>query len=176
MEFRDLSEHLYALMASLEKAGEALLAPQWQHRAAKGKWSRAEIAGHLIDSACNNHQRFVRALAEPALVWPGYDQVAHVQVQNFALEDPQTIFPLLLAFNRHIAWLFAQFPAEKLQTPCTIGGAAPMSLEDMALDYVAHLEHHIRQILHGLPGEIAGSISFSGMPWPPADPARVWPA
>jgi hypothetical protein len=25
------------------------------------KWSRKEILGHLIDSAANNHQRFVRA-------------------------------------------------------------------------------------------------------------------
>lgn len=28
---------------------------------AAGKWSPKEIVGHLIDSASNNHQRFVRA-------------------------------------------------------------------------------------------------------------------
>ncbi|HZT61171.1 MAG TPA: DinB family protein, partial [Pyrinomonadaceae bacterium] len=27
---------------------------------AEGKWSAKEILGHLIDSASNNHQRFVR--------------------------------------------------------------------------------------------------------------------
>ena len=30
-------------------------------RPAPGKWSRKEILGHLIDSAANNHQRFVHA-------------------------------------------------------------------------------------------------------------------
>jgi hypothetical protein len=29
-------------------------------RPAPGKWSVKEIVGHLIDSAANNHQRFVR--------------------------------------------------------------------------------------------------------------------
>ncbi len=32
-----------------------------QQRRAAGKWSRKEVLGHLIDSASNNHQRFVRA-------------------------------------------------------------------------------------------------------------------
>lgn len=38
------------------------------------KWSKEEILGHLIDSATNNHQRFVRAQFEsdPEIV---YDQV-----------------------------------------------------------------------------------------------------
>jgi hypothetical protein len=37
------------------------------------KWSKKEILGHLIDSATNNHQRFVRAQFEtnPEIV---YDQ------------------------------------------------------------------------------------------------------
>ncbi len=30
-------------------------------RPAPGKWSTKEIIGHLIDSASNNHGRFVRA-------------------------------------------------------------------------------------------------------------------
>jgi hypothetical protein len=31
-----------------------------------GKWSRQEILGHLIDSAANNHQRFIRVQFEEA--------------------------------------------------------------------------------------------------------------
>jgi hypothetical protein len=176
MEFGQLSPHLEALMDSFERTAAGLSAQQWQHRAAPEKWSRAEIAGHLVDSACNNHQRFVRALCEPSLEWPGYDQEAHVRVQKFASEDPRLILGLMLAFNRHIAWMFAQFPAGKLQTPCTIGGASTMTLENLALDYVAHLEHHIRQVLHGIPAAKDEAVPFSGMPWPPADPTRAWPA
>ena len=31
-----------------------------------GKWSAQQVIGHLIDSAANNHQRFVRAQQAPA--------------------------------------------------------------------------------------------------------------
>ena len=38
------------------------------------KWSRQEILGHLVDSASNNHQRFVRARFAARLEFPGYTQ------------------------------------------------------------------------------------------------------
>ena len=41
---------------------------------APGRWSKKEILGHLIDSAGNNHQRFVRAQFVPSLEFPGYEQ------------------------------------------------------------------------------------------------------
>lgn len=41
---------------------------------APGKWSKKEILGHLIDSAANNHQRFVRLQLQPELTLPGYDR------------------------------------------------------------------------------------------------------
>ena len=40
------------------------------------KWSPREIVGHLIDSASNNHQRFVRAQFQDDLTFTGYDQDA----------------------------------------------------------------------------------------------------
>ncbi len=39
-----------------------------------GKWSRREIIGHLIDSAANNHRRFVLGQLEDNLDFPGYQQ------------------------------------------------------------------------------------------------------
>src|SRR5690348_12081771 len=46
-----------------------------------GGWSRKQIIGHLIDSASNNHQRFVRAALQPSLDFPGYDQNGNIRVQ-----------------------------------------------------------------------------------------------
>jgi hypothetical protein len=43
-------------------------------RAAAGQRSKKEILGHLIDSAANNHQRFVRLQKEETLVMPSYQQ------------------------------------------------------------------------------------------------------
>ena len=37
-------------------------------------WSKKEILGHLIDSAANNHQRFVRACHNVAANFPTYSQ------------------------------------------------------------------------------------------------------
>jgi DinB superfamily len=45
-----------------------------------GKWSPKQLVGHLIDSAVNNHARFVRAQLQDDLVFPGYDQDGWVRV------------------------------------------------------------------------------------------------
>jgi hypothetical protein len=38
-----------------------------------GGWSRKQLLGHLIESASNNHQRFVRAALADALDFPAFD-------------------------------------------------------------------------------------------------------
>ena len=46
---------------------------------APGKWSPKQVLGHLIDSASNNHQRFVRAQFTDDLVFAGYQQEPWVE-------------------------------------------------------------------------------------------------
>ena len=48
-------------------------------------WSAKEIIGHLIDSASNNHQRFVRLQVADGLVLPDYsqDNDAWVLIQGY---------------------------------------------------------------------------------------------
>jgi hypothetical protein len=38
------------------------------------KWTRKQLLGHLIDSASNNYQRFVRLQQGNLVGFPGYDQ------------------------------------------------------------------------------------------------------
>jgi hypothetical protein len=160
-------------LGTLITAAEAWLATfdahHWRASRGEGKWTRLEVLGHLIDSAVNNHQRFVRALAQPRLDWSGYDQNAHVAVQRYADEDPALCLALWAALNRHICHVLREVTPSKAATPCSIGGAPEMTLAVLALDYVAHLEHHLRQILDGR------EIGYSGMPWPPTDSNREWP-
>src|SRR5262249_11867168 len=47
-----------------------------------GKWSKKEIIGHLIDSAANNHQRFIRLQLNQRIEIPGYDGDDWVRVQR----------------------------------------------------------------------------------------------
>jgi len=111
-----------------------------------GGWSRRQVLGHLIDSASNNHQRFVRAALEPSLDFPGYDQDGCVRVERPQEADWGTLVSLWAAYNRYLAHVIAQLPPEKLETPCTIGSEKTVTLRFLVQDYVRHLRHHLGQI------------------------------
>ncbi|HEX4322923.1 MAG TPA: DinB family protein [Acidobacteriaceae bacterium] len=111
-----------------------------------GGWSRKQVIGHLIDSASNNHQRFVRAMLADALEFPGYDQAGNVRVQAVQEADWQLLIDLWTSYNRYLAHVIEQIPDDKLQTVCRIGKGEPVTLGFLAADYLAHLLHHLRQL------------------------------
>jgi hypothetical protein len=115
----------------------------------QGKWIKKEILGHLIDSAANNHQRFVRALFTSPFVWPGYDQEAWISVHRYRERPWFELVDLWVALNRQVAAVVASVPTEKLQTPCVIGDRESTSLEWWMHDYLRHLKHHVEQIERG---------------------------
>ncbi len=84
-------------------------------------WVRKEILGHLIDSAVNNHQRFVRAQIASPLVGPGYDQEAWVSLHRYRERPWADLVVLWAALNGHLAAVIEAVPAEKRQTPCIVG-------------------------------------------------------
>ena len=112
----------------------------------EGGWSRKEILGHLIDSASNNHQRFVRAQLQDELRWPGYDQAGCVRVQRYQDARWSDLLGFWAAYNRFLAHVLAAVPEEKRSTACWIGNYPLMTLEELAADYLTHLEHHLDQI------------------------------
>lgn len=115
-----------------------------QPRAA-GKWSPKQVLGHLIDSAANNHQRFVRAQESESYTGPGYTQDHWVAVQGYQESRWDDLIALWGAYNRHLAHVIARIPDERRGTWCTIGTDAPMTLAFVASDYVRHLRHHLAQ-------------------------------
>ncbi len=162
MEFAALPDHLCLLVPAVRDALRPLAAADWQAPyPGSSAWSRVELLGHLIDSAVNNHQRFVRALIEEELRFPGYAQEEMARVQSYRTADPAVLLELWAGMNAHIAHVLRQVPAGKLETPCWIAAYAATSLQQVALDYVAHLEHHLRQLAG------AANLPYSGLPWPP---------
>ena len=111
-----------------------------------GGWSRKQILGHLIDSASNNHQRFVRAMLADELTWPGYDQEGNVRVERFQEAHWSDLVQLWASYNRFIAHVLARVPEAKRATPCIIGEYPKMTLEEVAADYLKHMGHHLDQI------------------------------
>jgi len=112
-----------------------------------GKWVRKEILGHLIDSAANNQQRFVRAQSVDPFVWPGYEQNAWVSIHRYRGRPWIDLVDLWAALNRHLAYAIEAVPASALERRCRIGDSEPVTLEWLMRDYLRHMRHHLTQIL-----------------------------
>jgi hypothetical protein len=109
-------------------------------------WSPKEVLGHLIDSAANNHQRFVRAQETDALTLPGYEQNHWVDSQGYQYADWPHLVTLWTHLNLHLADVITRIPPSKYSVACTIGGDAPAPLESIVVGYLDHLNHHMAQI------------------------------
>jgi len=124
---------------------------------APGKWSPKEIIGHLIDSAANNHARFVRGQAMDDLLFEGYDQNAWVRVQRYNECSWIDLIQLWYAYNGHLADVMERADPDALARPRArhsldriafhpLDPSTPATLAFVMRDYVAHLKHHLNQI------------------------------
>jgi hypothetical protein len=124
---------------------------------APGKWSPKQVIGHLIDSAANNHQRFVRANFKDDLVFDGYDQERWVEFHDYQKMPWQELLDLWRGYNLLIARVMENSSNEALKTPrvkhnlyqtalVPVPADRPATLEYFMLDYIKHLERHLRQI------------------------------
>lgn len=108
-------------------------------------WSVKEIIGHLVDSAANNHQRFIRAQIEGRLTFPAYQQEDWVRLGDHQGRDWNELVSFWQAYNHQLAHVIRRIPAERLDAPCTIGAGDPVKLGFLLEDYLRHLQHHLAQ-------------------------------
>jgi DinB superfamily len=113
---------------------------------ASDKWSRKQLLGHLIDSAANNHQRFIRAQLDGPHAFPGYEQESWVERNGYKDAAWSELVALWRAYNLHLLRVLARIAPDKFEALCTVGDSAPMTLGFIAEDYVRHLRHHLQQI------------------------------
>ena len=110
------------------------------------KWSQKEILGHLIDSAGNNQQKFVRAMQQPHTDFVGYAQDFWVAAQRYNDNNWLRIIALWVAMQRHIAFIIENVPPSALDNTISIDGSEPFTLRFIMEDYGEHLTHHLKQI------------------------------
>jgi hypothetical protein len=143
---REVSEELLDLVDAAEDTLRKVSEVDSRTPVLAGGWSRKQVIGHLVDSAANNHQRFVRAMVQDTLEFPRYDQAANVRVQWVQEADWLLLIALWASYNRYLAHVIAWIPEAKLQTICRIGENEPVTLGFLVEDYLTHLLHHLRQI------------------------------
>jgi DinB superfamily len=120
-------------------------------------WTPKQIVGHLVDSAANNHRRFVLGQFTDDLAFDGYAQEDWVRSQAYDRADWATLVALWRAYNLHLAHVMSHAPADVLRRERAahtldriafkaVPAERPATLEYLMRDYVGHLKHHLRQI------------------------------
>lgn len=106
------------------------------------KWSLKEIIGHLIDSASNNHQRFVRLQNENILIFPVY-HFDWIKIEKFNKVKFIDLISLFKYFNILLAHLIENVSESKLPNIWEREDKE-VTLKEIMTDYLRHLKDHIK--------------------------------
>ena len=133
--------------AAVDRWG-SLPEPLITFRPSEDAWSVKEIIGHLIDSASNNHQRFVRLQLEDSLDFPDYgnENVNWVEIQNYQVQKWDELVGLWCYFNRHLAHTICSVDSASLTHVWRVDADTRFTLFELMTDYLRHLELHLDQV------------------------------
>lgn len=131
---------------------------EMSHKPAINKWSKREILGHLIDSAYNNHQRFIKAIAQDHLIFEGYNQDAWVKLNNYQSRTTNEVLNLWQQTNLHLCCMLPNLPDTLLLKKTTkhhfhkmcmqlLQEGQASNLAYLIWDYTFHQEYHLKQII-----------------------------
>lgn len=109
-------------------------------------WSAKEVIGHLIDSAANNHHRFVRVQIGDVPPAASYEQAGWVRSNHYYGRSWNDLVELWSAYNRHLAHVVRHADPATLERRLPIHDGQEVTLKFVMEDYVTHMEHHVEQI------------------------------
>ena len=90
----EILERFHSLMKESAAAADVRISPD--------KWTLSEMVGHLIDSASNNHQRFIRLQIEKSLQFPGYEAQNWVNMSKAASYPFAALVELWISYNMYL--------------------------------------------------------------------------
>ena len=118
-----------------------------RERATPEGWCAREVVGHLIDSACNNHRRWIVGQTPGLAKFDGYEQNDWVSRQQYADESWADVVALWAAYNRHLRHVISRTPSVNLLLSATApDGSEPITIGFLMHDYVGHIRHHLKQV------------------------------
>ena len=131
-----------SIRLSLLQVPEEVVGFPWRN----GGWTRKQVLGHMIDSAANNHQRFVRAALDGQYTGPFYAQEGWVAAHGYNEMPWPTLLAWWQTYHEMLKAVVERIPAEKLTAECLVGDDKPVTLQFLVEDYIAHQKHHLAQI------------------------------
>jgi hypothetical protein len=139
---REFRAEIARLRGALLALSPALADTPWR----VGGWTRKQIVGHLLDSAANNRQRFVRAAIDGQYAGPGYAQDAWVAAHGYSDVSWETLLRWWQAEHEILAVVVDRVPEERLEATCVVGDDAPVTLRFLIEDYLRHQRLHFTQL------------------------------
>ena len=119
---------------------------EFNYKQTPDKWSKKQILGHLIDSATNNHQRFIRSQFEYVPII-SYDQNKWNVFNYYQQMKVGQLIIFWASYNLQLLALYKLIPSANLKNECNTGEQNNVTIEWLFNDYVSHLEHHLQKIL-----------------------------
>jgi hypothetical protein len=115
-------------------------------RISQDKWTLKEIIGHLIDSASNNHQRFVRFQLSEVLEFPDYKNDEWLRIQNHQNMNFSELLLLLYYFNKFMVNIILNIDEKCLKNKWNVlwdENSTFITLEKLVVHYVNHIKTHL---------------------------------
>ena len=146
MEISRSVERLQYLCSIIPALLQQITEVEFTYKSTPEKWSKKEILGHLIDSATNNHQRFIRIQYEnePVIF---YDQNEWNALSNYNHLNTSHLINLWLIYNQHLVEVIKVIPVENLDRNGVGKDGQKSPLHFYINDYVSHLEYHLKQLV-----------------------------
>jgi hypothetical protein len=110
-------------------------------------WSRKEELGHLVDSATNNHVRFVCGSVDPTFVVTSYAQNDWVSAHGYADLPWPTLIDFWHKYNLLLAHLVERIPPDRLANELASKAGEKVTVRFLIEDYIVHMQHHLDRIL-----------------------------
>jgi hypothetical protein len=140
LDFRGELNNYYAALLTISPAQADT---PWR----PGGWTRKQIVGHLLDSAANNRQRFVRAAIDGRYEGPGYAQDDWVAVHGYENQSWETLLRWWRAESEILMAVVDQIPESRLYAKCKVGDDPMVTLRFLIEDYLNHHRLHFRQLV-----------------------------
>jgi hypothetical protein len=132
--YRELVDSFYDHMVNVPEATAGI-------RPSEDKWCLKEIIGHLVDSASNNHQRFVRLQFGDLLDFPAYDGEEWVRKQKYREMNWNRLILLWHNYNCVLLNIIENMDGGAYSN-VWVKGEDTIQLDELVVDYYRHMRAH----------------------------------